>query len=61
MSHPLKEFLENYNYAPYELREVAEIATEVTDSEVLSDAAKKFLEAEETLESVLEEIGYEFG
>lgn len=56
-----KEFLEKYNYAPYEFYEVAELLSAVTDDEDVADTAKYFLEAKENLEMVLDEIGFEPG
>lgn len=56
-----KEFLEEYNYAPYEFYEVAELMSVIADNEDASNIAKYFLEAKENLETVLDEIGFEFG
>ena len=63
----LVEFLEKYNYAPYDLYEVAELLADIKDSseEIVSEeivsAAKSFLEAEGNLKMILDKIGFEFG
>jgi len=57
----LKEFLEAYNFAPYELYEVVELLSTVTDNEDVANTAKYFLEAKENLEMVLDEMGFEPG
>lgn len=57
----VKEFLEKYNYAPYDLEEIAELASEVTDDEDFAGAAKSFLERKQNFEMMLDNIGFEFG
>ena len=55
----VEEFLEKYNYAPYDDIELAEIASEV-EGEV-GEIANKFLEVDRDFEGVLDSIGYERG
>lgn len=55
----VKEFLKQFNYAPYDDEELAEIASEV-DGEV-GERAINFLEALRGFEIILESIGYERG
>lgn len=57
----IKEFLEKHNCAPYEFYEIAELLTEITDNEDMVREAKIFLDAKETLEMMLDNIGFEFG
>jgi hypothetical protein len=57
----VKEFLKTYNYAPYDLTEVAEGMCSIIDDEELSGTAKVFLEIKENLEMMLDNIGFEFG
>lgn len=55
------EFLEKNNFAPYDLSEVAGILTQITDNEDLAKEAKAFIDAEENLQHMLDDIGFEFG
>ena len=54
-----KEFLEKFNYAPYDDEELAEIASEV-EGEV-GEKAQAFLVALYGFDKALEKIGYERG
>ena len=54
-----KEFLDKFNYAPYDDEELAEIASEV-EGEV-GEKAQVFLDAKYNFEKALEKIGYEKG
>jgi len=56
-----KEFMENYDGAPYSLEEIANIASEIEDNEDLQNAALDFIEATDRLEEALEDIEFEFG
>ena len=56
-----QEFLESYNFAPYDFKEIAELLSPVTDDPDVAEAAKSFLSAQENLEGVLDDIGFEFG
>jgi len=55
----IEEFLKQFNYAPYDDKELAEIASEV-DGEV-GEAAQNFLNASDAFNMVLDKIGYERG
>ena len=55
----VKEFLEKFNYAPYDDEELAEIASEVEGS--IGEKADVFLNAKREFERALESIGYERG
>jgi len=57
----LKEFLDIYNYAPYDVRETAEAATDITDHIDLSNAAKEYLDKEQAFFDELDKISFEFG
>ena len=57
----IEEFLEKFNYAPYELYEVAELLSDVTDNKEASGIANAFLEIKENFEMILDKIGFEFG
>jgi len=57
----LVKFLDIYNYAPYDGREVAEAAIEVTDHIPLAKAAKEYLDKEQTFFDELDKISFEFG
>lgn len=54
-----KEFLEKFNYAPYDDVELAEIASKV-DGEI-GEKALTFLVALHNFDKALEKIGYERG
>jgi len=54
-----KDFLEEYNGAPYELSELASIAA--TANGELGKKAKAFEEAQNEFESYLDSIDYEWG
>jgi len=54
-----KEFLEKFNYAPYDDEELAEIASKV-EGEV-GEKALDFLVALHEFDKILEKIGYERG
>ena len=56
-----QEFLEAYNYAPYEFRKVAELLSAITDDVDTALVAKVFLDSRDDLERVLVDIGFEFG
>jgi len=55
----VKEFLDKFNYAPYDNEELAEIASEV-EGEV-GKKAQAFLDAKYDFDKTLEKIGYERG
>lgn len=55
-----EQFLKDFNYAPYDLEEVARITTKITDDDI-AIVAKKFLKAQCEFEEQLESIGYETG
>jgi len=57
----LKEFLEVYNYASYDISEIAGLAMEITDLSTLSEAAIYFSDSKEILENELRKAGFEFG
>ena len=57
----LKEFLNSYNEAPYGLEEIADIASNISDSPALAKAAEQFVKNTAELETLLEEVGFEFG
>ncbi len=57
----LKKFKEQYDGAPFLLEEVAEGAAQVTDHKELATVAKSFLDAQEDLYRVLNDIGVEMG
>lgn len=54
-----KEFLEKFNYAPYDNEELAEIASEVEGE--IGEKAQDFLDASYAFAKALEKIGYERG
>ncbi len=54
-----KEFLEQFNYAPYDDEELAEIACDVEGK--VGEAAFAFINAKRKFESELEAIDYERG
>ena len=54
-----KEFLEKFNYAPFDAEELAEVALKVKGE--LGEAAKKFLDAQRAFNEALEDIGFEWG
>ncbi len=56
-----QEFLESYNFAPYDFKEIAELLSTITDDTDVVEAAKSFLSVRENLEGVLDNIGFEFG
>lgn len=56
-----KEFLEQYNYAPYDFDEVAELVSTISDNKDIVNIANAFLEARGELEGMLYDIGFEFG
>ena len=55
----IKEFIEQYNYAPFDDVELAEVACQV-DGEI-GLRASEFLSSLDLFEQVLEDIGYERG
>ena len=55
----VKEFLEKFNYAPYDDKQLAEIASKVEG--IIGEKARNFLKAKEELDKVLESINYERG
>ncbi|MFA5313464.1 MAG: hypothetical protein WC375_09155 [Methanomassiliicoccales archaeon] len=57
----LEEFLENYDGAPFDTDEAANLASYISDSPELSKAAKVYLKARRELDYRLEEVGFEFG
>lgn len=57
----VKEFLKDFNYAPYSLEEVAELARRVVDNNELRWKANKMLETREEFKHILEDIGFEQG
>lgn len=57
----IEEFLEKFNYAPYDIEEIAELLSTISDNVDAANTAKYFLEAKENLEMVLDEIGFEPG
>ena len=59
MSKSKQEFLEEYNYAPYDDIELAKIASKIEGEIGLK--AKKFLSSLDLFNKTLEEIGYERG
>jgi len=54
-----KEFLDKFNYAPYDDEELAEVASEV-EGEV-GEKAENFLNALREFDKALESVGYERG
>ena len=57
----LAKFIEEYNYAPWELEKVAYCAQDITDSPELVKAAKDYLLSEQKLNEELEKAGYTIG
>lgn len=55
------EFIEKFNFAPYDLSEIAPQLVEVTDNEDLAEEARAFLDAQKNLYHMLDDIGFEFG
>ena len=55
------EFLENFNHAPYNLYEIAELLSEVTDDLHAAQVASQFLTARDNLEVALDSMGWETG
>jgi len=55
------EFLEEFNYAPYDLSEVAELLTQITDNEDLAEEARAFLDAKDNFHHMLDDIGFVIG
>ena len=55
----IKEFIEQYNYAPFDDVELAEIACKVEGE--IGLRAREFLSALDLFEKSLENIGYERG
>lgn len=55
------EFLEKFNCAPYDLTEVAGLLTQLTDNEDLAEEARAFLDAQDNIHHMLNDIGFEFG
>jgi len=52
------EFLDKFNYAPFDSEELAEVAIKVNGE--LGKAAKKFLNAQREFVEALEIMGYEW-
>ena len=57
----LEEYVEDYNFAPYELSEFADGARYVTDCPELKEAAIEYLAAKHALLNALLEAGVELG
>lgn len=57
----VKEFLDKYNDAPYDMYEVALIASQIKDNKRLSTAAKNYIHAEEEFQTALDKVGFQFG
>lgn len=57
----LKQFVKEYNDAPYDLETFALAAEEITDCPELSEAAQAFLEAKAFFEDVLSQNDVEIG
>lgn len=57
----IQEFLETYNYAPYDIEEIAEIITDNVDDPKIVRIAQEFLDREKDFENTLKNIGFEFG
>jgi len=55
----VKEFLEKFNYAPYDDEELAEVASKVEG--IVGEKARNFLKAQEEFDKALESINYERG
>ena len=55
------EFLEKFNFAPYDLSEIAGLLSQITDNDDLVEEAGAFLDAKENLHHMLDDIGFEFG
>jgi len=54
----VEEFMEQFNGAPYDDQELAEVASKVEGD--LGDAAEQFLDALRDFHSALDEIGFEW-
>ena len=54
-------FRENYDGAPISLEEFAFGAEQVDDNKRLSNAAKRYIEAQDEFELMLDEVGIEVG
>ena len=57
----LEEFKENYNYAPIDINEFAELASNVSDDKELAKAASKFLQAHDVFLRELSRVEVEIG
>lgn len=57
----LSEFQATYDNAPYELRDFAYSAADVTDAPDLKQAAKDFLAAQAAFERALRDVDVEIG
>ena len=55
----VKEFLKEFNEAPYDDEELAEVANEVEGN--VGEKAEAFLQAKRDFENALDSIGYERG
>jgi len=55
----IQEFLEQYNYAPFDDVELAEIATDVDG--IIGETAEQFLQVKDKFDMLLNDIGYERG
>ncbi len=55
----VKEFLKEFNEAPYDDEELAEVANEVEGN--VGEKAEAFLQAKRDFERALDSIGYERG
>jgi hypothetical protein len=56
-----KEFLENYNGAPIDFSELAELCLRELDDGPLKKFAKEYIKTLNRFEDCLYDIGYEFG
>lgn len=56
----VEQFIEEYNYAPYSIEEVAEVLLKVEDNDIAL-VAKDYLEVLNELYGALDDIGFEFG
>ena len=57
----LATFVEQYNEAPFDFDEYAELAADVTDCPKLVAAANQYTEAKNKFEKALQDVGVEIG
>lgn len=57
----LKEFLNRYNHSPVDLETIAYRATKIEDNKPLQRAASEYLVAQDKLQGLLDDAGFEFG